>query len=109
MAQKHSYGSMKMRNYISGAGYTAALNTFFSTVENDPTFNTGLNWNDYANMTLDEYRLLQTKRARSLTDYQFIENDNIMDNPAAVSAYVNGMLYLEWSSGMKYFLNRSVF
>ena len=99
----------KMRIYVSGEGYARSMSKYFTTLESDPVFNTGLNWNDYANMSMEEYRQLQTKRARSLPEYQFIENEDILENPACPAAYTDANVYLEWSSGMKYFLNRSVY
>lgn len=98
----------KLKVFLSGKNYALSQDRVFTTLEKDRRFNTGLNYNDYANMSLEEFRLLEHKRAAALAEYQFIENDDIISNPSCAGACSDAMVFIEWSGGMKYFLNRSV-
>ena len=97
-----------IREFISG-NYAKALRCMSDTLEKDPLYNSGHNWHDYESMPLDEYRKLLFFRARNLVEYQFIENDDPVENPSCINAYLDGTLFQDWSYGMKYFLNRSLF
>jgi len=96
-----------LRRYITG-DYGRCCDKLFSTLVKDPRFNNGLNGNDHESMSLDEYRRVQFHRARALSEYEFIEAENVLDYPVSPSAFCDAVSFIEWSAAMKYFLNRSV-
>lgn len=96
-----------LRGFLLGS-YGECCDQFFQTVEQAKEFNTGLNENDYAGMSLDDYRRIQNRRAQVLAEYSFIENANVIETPVCPAAFCDAMSFIEWSAAMKYFLNRSV-
>ncbi|XP_047141556.1 peroxisomal acyl-coenzyme A oxidase 3 isoform X1 [Hydra vulgaris] len=109
MAYYVPINSRKLLYYVAGEGYAICLEKWFTTLEKDPLFNTGKTWDDYLRMPLSEFRHLAVKRARALAEYQFIENENILENPVCGAAYSDACCYLDYAFGMVYFLNRSLF
>jgi acyl-CoA oxidase len=98
----------QLHRYVMGEEYVMFLDSMFATLEKDPLFNDGLTWHDYETMGTNNHRLLQTKRAKSLAEYQFVEN--LMDSgPSVIPAFANALVYLNFSMAQKYFLNRSLF
>ena len=95
----------KLRKFVVGK-YGECCDKMFTTLEKDKDFNTGLNENDYSNMNLEAYRLIQTKRAKKLAEYLFIENENVVETPICPAAYCDGMSFIEWSAAMKYFFKQ---
>ena len=63
----------ELHKYVMGEAYVNFLEKFFTTLEKDPLFNDGLTWHDYETMDINEHRLLQTKRAKALPEYMFVE------------------------------------
>ena len=108
MAHCLSIDSHKLNYYIAGEGYASCLEKWYTTLEKDPLFNTGKTWDDYLRMPVSEFQHLAVKRARALAEYQFIENENIVENPVCGAAYSDACCYLDYAFGMIYFLNRSV-
>ena len=99
-------GSFKV--HLSNQSYVRLLLKTFATLEQDRIYKTGLNWNDYTKLTREDLLLLQTKRARCFSEFGFVENEDVSENFGGVMAFSDAMQYLDYSAGMKYFLNRSV-
>ena len=97
----------KLRRFIAGE-YGRCCDELFDTLVNDPRFNAGLTQNHLCNMSLNEYRLFQYRRARALAEYQFIETENVVECPVSPAAFCDAVSFIDWSAAMKYFLNRSV-
>lgn len=98
---------LSLRSFIVG-DYGKCCDKLFNTLSNDPRFNTGLSQNDLADLNLDQYRLIQYQRAKALAEYQFIENENVVECPISPAAFCDAVSFVDWSAAMKYFLNRSV-
>jgi len=109
MENEKKLDTYSLKKHISGKAYADHIIEFFQTIENDITYNTGRNFHDFATMSRDQNMVLQLKRARKLAEYQFIENANAFEDPDGIIAYSDAMQYIDYSAGMKYFLNRSLF
>ena len=60
----------ELEKFVTSSKYVNGIDTVFSVLEKDVLFN-GLNFNDYAYMSLDEKRRLATKRIKRLGEYDF--------------------------------------
>ena len=109
MTTTKPFNTKEFQKFVCGKGYVSCLDKVFTTLELDPLFNDGLNWNDYSHMDINAYRLLKTKRAKAIPQYQFMENENAIDNPASPCACSNGFCFIDFGAALKYFLNRSLF
>ena len=105
---QNNINSESLKVYLSNQSYARLLLKTFATLEQDRIYETGLSWDDYAKLTREDLLLLQTKRARSFSEFGFVENEDILENLGGVMAFSDAMQYLDYSAGMKYFLNRSV-
>lgn len=109
MSNRTRMDAKRLQEYVLAEGYVECIDKIFNTLEADPLFNDGLNWNDYAQMDMNSYRLIQSKRARAMVEYGFIENENVVANPHVATSFAAGFWCIEASAAMKYFLNRSLF
>ena len=105
---QNNINSDSLKVHLSNPSYTRLLLKTFATLERDHIYETGLNWDDYSKLTREDLLLLQTKRARSFSEFGFVENEDISENYGGVMAFSDAMQYLDYSAGMKYFLNKSV-
>ena len=63
--------------YVTTKKYVEGIENILKTLEKDELFNNGMNYNDYASLTLDELRDLCTQRARRTISYDFPREANI--------------------------------
>ena len=60
----------ELEKFITSPQYVNDIDTVLSVLEKDELFN-GLNFNDYANMSINEKRILASKRIKRLQQYGF--------------------------------------
>ena len=99
----------KLQLYFYGKVYVKTLNRVYSILENDPLFNDGLSWDDYARMTLDEYRLLTYKRARLFSEYNFSGNIDYTEGYTAYAAIATAIETLSGEAGFMKGVNDHLF
>ena len=97
-----------LKIHLANPIYVRFLLKIFGTLEQDGVYETGLNWDTYARIPRDEELLLETKRARGLSDYSFIENEGLFESVDGLMALPDAALYISYSFSMKYIINRTV-
>ena len=63
--------------FVTTKKYVEGIENIHKTLEKDELFNNGMNYNDYASLTLDELRLLCIRRNRRTISYSFSREANI--------------------------------
>ena len=97
-----------LKIHLANPIYVRFLLKIFGTLEQDGTYETGLNWDSYARIPRDEQLLLEAKRAKGLSDYSFIENEGLFESIDGLMALPDAALYISYSFSMKYIINRTV-
>ena len=62
-----SFNSWNCRNWLVGEIYANSTKIIFETLQDDPVFKSGKNWDNYSQLTRDELLLLSNQRQRALS------------------------------------------
>ena len=62
-----SFNSWNCRNWLVGEIYANSNKIIFETLQDDPVFKSGKNWDNYSQLTRDELLLLSNQRQRALS------------------------------------------
>ena len=62
-----SFNSWNCRNWLVGEIYANSTKIIFETLQDDPLFKSGKNWDNYSQLTRDELLLLSNQRQRALS------------------------------------------
>lgn len=62
-----SFNSWNCRNWLVGEIYATSTKIIFETLQDDPVFKSGKNWDNYSQLTRDELLLLSNQRQRALS------------------------------------------
>ena len=62
-----SFSSWNCRNWLVGEIYANSTKIIFETLQDDPVFKSGKNWDNYSQLTRDELLLLSNQRQRALS------------------------------------------
>lgn len=62
-----SFSSWNCRNWLVGEIYANSTKIIFETLQDDPAFKSGKNWDNYSQLTRDELLLLSNQRQRALS------------------------------------------
>ena len=62
-----SFNSWNCRNWLVGEIYANSTKIIFETLQDDPVFKNGKNWDNYSHLTRDELLLLSNQRQRALS------------------------------------------
>lgn len=95
----------QMKLFIEGGEDVVRFKqNIWKTLEKDPLFD---RTND-AELSFDERRQLTMKRCTRLAEYNFLTDDELMENPLLAQACNDTIGAFDWSLSSKYFLNRQV-
>lgn len=62
-----SFNSWNCRNWLVGEIYANSTKIIFETLQDNPVFKSGENWDNYSQLTRDELLLLSNQRQRALS------------------------------------------
>eukprot|EP00794_Sanderia_malayensis_P014290 gene14290-15777_t len=87
----------------------AMRNKIWSTLENDPLFNSRSEEEVTGQLSLDEVRHLSQLRARKLCQYEFVKADDMIQNPLVGAVLNNSIAMYDWDCVTKYLLHLTMF
>lgn len=95
----------QMKLFIEGGEDVVRFKqNIWKTLEKDPLFD---RTND-AELSFDERRQLTMKRCTRLVEYNFLTDDELMENSLLARAFNDTIGAFDWSLSSKYLLNRQV-
>lgn len=103
--KRASFDWRKMRVMLDGEDVVAMKAKIWAILERDPLFNKPP-WHE---MTRDEYRRLTFERMRRLIEYDFVNEEEFIENPNLAPAVSQCIGQLDWSLAMKKFMSHEYF
>ncbi|KAF5905433.1 epididymis-specific alpha-mannosidase, partial [Clarias magur] len=103
--KRASFDWKEMLRFMEGEEITAFKQHVFHTLENDPLFAR----QPGEDISVERRRELTFLRAKQLFKYNFLTQDEIMQNPWKITILSDCLGSYDWSLGAKFFLNTGMF